>query len=596
MKEKAKKNHGSAFERGGEEDYSLFFDEDEQYARGSAGSSASAAGSSSAAHYYWVSAQRHRRALFFNSLLVLVVLLLIVLFVLFAVYDHQSSVRRAPLVVHTEYGAVHGFYAAANNSRVFLGVPFAAPPVGALRWKSPHPPSKWQGVRNATAYGPVCPQVLESPILIQDFPVSEDCLYLNVFTPKEPADHKLPVMLWIYGGGFDSGSANLYDGTALAAEDTIVVTFNYRLGPFGFLALPELKHENMSMPTGFYGIEDQRAAMQWVKNNIAAFGGDPERITIFGESAGAISTCIHMVANKSADLFQQALMQSGFCNVFPISEAYVMGAQFKHSLNCNTLSCLRNKTIKEVMDAVASASLSFTFWPVLDPAELSQQPNISIQQGKLHSSIEAFLIGTTNEENAWWLCSTYADMTEDQYRDALLEQGLASSAVDEVMQLYPVEAYDHPVQALIAATSDGSFKCPSLEVAVSTSRISSSVSSIAERTWMYSFDIISGLSLKLGQCYKAAHSMEIFFLFPKILHFVTIPYTMSHAEHELSSFMIRSWTNFAKNGDPNSSTFGTKWPTFHSENNYIRLNKTLTVETEFRSPNCEFWNAYGPLN
>ncbi len=208
-------------------------------------------------------------------------------------------------MVQTEYGGVKGFI--KDGVRTFLGMPLAAPPVGNLRWRPPVKPAKWRGVRDATEYGDMCAQ--NKRLLDFGAPsTSEDCLYINVFAPTKPA-RKRPVMLWIHGGGHTVGASDGHDGSALVQEkDVLVVTFNYRLNAFGFLVHPALDGGGK---TTNYGLLDQQFALDWVKKNIAAFGGDPDNVTIFGESDGAIGVLYQLISPKSKGLFHRAIIESG---------------------------------------------------------------------------------------------------------------------------------------------------------------------------------------------------------------------------------------------------------------------------------------------
>src|SRR4051794_25015784 len=212
--------------------------------------------------------------------------------------------------VKTDAGAVEGA-TSADGVRAFLGIPYAAPPVGALRWQAPQPVTPWTAVKQVTAFGARCMQgPIFNDMIFRD-QLSEDCLYLNVWAP--PGAAKLPVMVWIYGGGFQAGSASepRQDGSKLATKGVLVVSMNYRLGGVGFLAPPDLTKEASSHASGNYGLLDQIAALQWVKKNIAAFGGDPDNVTIFGESAGSLSVSVLMASPLAKGLFQKAIGESG---------------------------------------------------------------------------------------------------------------------------------------------------------------------------------------------------------------------------------------------------------------------------------------------
>src|SRR5208282_4473213 len=218
--------------------------------------------------------------------------------------------------VRVEQGQLAGTNGRSPDVRVYRGIPFAAPPVGDLRWKPPQPAASWQGVRQATQFGNACSQPpFPSNSLYGNStpPISEDCLYLNIWTPAKSADDHIPVMVWIHGGGFvhGTGAAFGYDGENLARKGAVVVTINYRLGIFGFFALPELDAESPQHVSGDYAFMDQIAALQWVQRNIAAFGGDPGRVTIFGESAGSVSVNILMASPLARDLFARAIGESG---------------------------------------------------------------------------------------------------------------------------------------------------------------------------------------------------------------------------------------------------------------------------------------------
>src|SRR5215469_7721402 len=213
-------------------------------------------------------------------------------------------------VVHLDSGIISGITGSTPDVRVYKGIPFAAPPVGHLRWRAPQPVARWDGVRKAEKFSPTCMQNANGPTAQ---PTSEDCLYLNVWTSAKSATERRPVMVWIYGGGFTGGSGSVpgYDGDALSQKGVVVVTFNYRLGPFGFLAHPELTKESDRRASGNYGLMDQVAALEWVQHNIAAFGGDPKKVTIFGESAGSLSVAYLQTSPLSKGLFVRAIGESG---------------------------------------------------------------------------------------------------------------------------------------------------------------------------------------------------------------------------------------------------------------------------------------------
>ena len=261
-----------------------------------------------------------------------------------------------------------------EDIQVFKGIPYAAPPLGSLRWKAPQPVIPWEGVRACTQYGTPCPQRKLPPPFDRDYgKTSEDCLTLNIWSGAKNPDERRPVMVWIHGGGFYGGTASQpdFDGRILAREGVVVVTINYRLGVFGFLAHPELTRESEHQVSGNYGLLDQIAALRWVRDNIAAFGGDPNRVTIFGESGGARSVCFLMVSPLAKGLFQRAIVQSGSLyrgighlkkSLDGLPPMEKEGVRIAKQLGCNNLKELRQKKAEEIIQI-----LNATTAPLLSP-------------------------------------------------------------------------------------------------------------------------------------------------------------------------------------------------------------------------------------
>src|SRR5688572_8431854 len=260
-------------------------------------------------------------------------------------------------VVTTSYGQLEGVKE-ASGIQAFKGIPFAAPPVGELRWKEPQPLQKWQGVRKAIAFGP---RAMQKPIFgdmgFRSAGESEDCLYLNVWTPAKSAKEKLPVLVYFYGGGFmaGDGSEHRYDGEQMAKKGIVALTVNYRLGVFGFFTHPELTKESPHNASGNYGLLDQQAALAWVRDNIAAFGGDPKKVTIAGESAGSIAVSALMASPLSKDLIAGAIGESGSImgTLTPVAlpEAEKICLQFADGVGANSLAALRAMPASQLLDA-----------------------------------------------------------------------------------------------------------------------------------------------------------------------------------------------------------------------------------------------------
>jgi para-nitrobenzyl esterase len=342
----------------------------------------------------------------------------------------------APTFVMTDKGPVQG--TVSGSSRLFFAIPFAAPPVGDLRWKPPAPHAPWTMPVAATAPGPACGQLDALTAMSFDTSSSEDCLTLNVWAPKAASTTKAPVMLWIYGGSFVIGSGGMsdYDGQKLSeATGAIVVTINYRLGPLGFLALPALHAEDPTHPSsGMYGFEDQRAAIAWTKSNIAAFGGDPTNITIFGESAGGISVCTHLVSPPSKGLFARAIIESGAYAIgltATETAADAQGAALVKALGCDgksdpdTLACMRAVKFDQVLLAMPASPFNIvtggTSWgTVIDGLNLPDDPVKLF--GKNAFAMVPTLLGTnTNEGSLFFAFSNpvTSDATYQTFADAL---------------------------------------------------------------------------------------------------------------------------------------------------------------------------------
>ncbi len=278
-----------------------------------------------------------------------------------------SAAVLPPDSVQTANGVVQGVMDAATGIRAFKGIPFAAPPVGGLRWKEPQPVKNWKGVRQAARFGP---RAMQRPIYgdmrFRSDGVSEDCLYLNVWTPAKPGGKGLPVLVYFFGGGFlaGDGSELRYDGESMAKLGIVSVTVNYRLNVFGFLAHPELTRESPHHASGNYGLLDQHAALEWVRRNISSFGGDPRKVTIAGESAGSISVSAQMASPLSKKLFARAIGESGslmgaFTPV-PLSKAEENGVKFAESLGARSLAELRAMSAEKILAATAGRGGSRT--------------------------------------------------------------------------------------------------------------------------------------------------------------------------------------------------------------------------------------------
>jgi para-nitrobenzyl esterase len=490
--------------------------------------------------------------------------------------------------VQTDRGPVTGKL--NPRSRAFLGIPYAAPPTGALRFMPPQPARPWTAARDATRFGADC---IQSDALWSGMtgPTSEDCLFLNVWTPYPVPGKRLPVMVWIHGGGFISGgsSTGMYNGRQLVERHPVlVVSLNYRLGPLGFLA-----HKNFSSEAPNAGILDQQAALRWVQNNIAAFGGDPTRVTIFGESAGSLSVCTHLVAPTSAGLFQRAIMQSGACsfNSDTLARAQAQGGDLAQKLGCDTakdpLACLRTKKANEVMNGLP-VKKGFVFgagvdWaPVLDGKLLTRQPYALLKAGSFNKV--PLMIGTNANEGTLllWLAGK-TSMTQQEYETAVKALFPQDSAA--VLKQYPVTAPLSPAQTFAELLGDMAFIC-------STRMTAGAAVAAGVKVRQYHFtvkpsaSIFQWLGAALVTFLGSFHSSEI----PFVFHFQSLLSTLNAQEQELSKKMMGYWTRFAASADPNA-TGEVNWPLYDKAGDrHIRLSlPSVGTGSGLKKQKCDFW-------
>jgi len=445
----------------------------------------------------------------------------------------QAQVRQADVTG----GRVSGVE--ANGMVSFKGLPFAAPPVGALRWKPPQAVPPWSGVKQADHFGAGCVQA-SSPYT-QVPSMSEDCLYLNVWTPAKAENDRLPVMVWIYGGAFTGGAASMaaYDGTRLAEKGVVLVSLNYRLGPFGFMAHPELTKES-GKGSGNYGLQDQIAALRWVKNNIASFGGDPSRVTIFGESAGGISVSMLTVSPYAKGLFQRAVSESGGNFGLPrtaneagataptLSAAEADGQRFLQALGVADIAAARTVPADKLL-AVAGTAMA-RFWPVFDGDVIPGDQYKLYQATKFNDT--PILVGTNSDEGNLFVRSSTPTAFATQVRN-----GYGKTA-ETVLAAYPHATDDQAARAAKDLFRDSTFAWGTWAWA----RLQSEKGK--GKAYVYYFDHKTPQSPN-----GANHAAEIGFVFRNLANGRGGGPTA--AESALSELMSSYWTNFAKTGDPN---------------------------------------------
>ena len=470
----------------------------------------------------------------------------------------------------------------------FLGIPYAAPPVGALRWRPPHPAAPWIGIRDATKFAPHCPQ---SASPFGQASTSENCLYLNVFTPPGSgrAGHRLPVMVWIHGGALVTGESDDYDPAKLVSNGAIVVTINYRLGALGFLAHPALA-SHPGGPSGNYGLMDQQAALRWVQRNIRNFGGNPRNVTIFGESAGGLSVLSQLASPGAHGLFAKAIVESGSYDLTqaPLATAEAAGEAFAASAGCasQTAACLRSLPVATIL-ANQDAS---GYTPDIDGQVLTQSIGTALSSGQFNRV--PVINGTNHDE--WRLFVALSELegapvTTANYQAMIASTlGVSAPIAAAVAAQYPLSAYPSPSVALGAVGTDAIFACPALTIDQSLSKY--------VPTFAYEFNDENAPELFLPPVsfpYGAAHASEIQYLFD--LPDATFPSPLSAQQEQLATTMKQYWTNFAATGSPSSAT-EPLWPQFSSSSQQMisLIPPQPQAETDFAAEhNCAFWALAG---
>jgi para-nitrobenzyl esterase len=450
----------------------------------------------------------------------------------------------------------------ASGISTFKGIPFAAPPVGALRWKPPQPVKPWTGVKQASAYAAACMQDATFPKLFGAPPtLSEDCLYLNVWTPAKSANDALPVMVWIYGGGFVGGqtSVSTYDGARLSEKGVVLVSVAYRLGLFGFLAHPDLSRES-GKASGTYGLQDMIAGLQWVKANIAKFGGDPTRVTIFGESAGGIAVSMLASSPAAKGLFHRVISESGgnFApprlateggqNAPTLKVAEATGVQFLAKLKAADIKAARELPAEKLQSAAGPGLQNASgFWPVFDGDVLPGDQYELYRAGRFNDT--PVLIGTNSDEGALF---EQPGMNAARF-ESLVRDGYGKQA-ETVLAAY---AHGSEADAIAAGKNlrrDSLFAWPTWAWAMLQSEKGKG------HAYVYYFDHRTPQSPN-----GANHGSEIAFVFRNLIGGgpVGLGGPPRPEDNAMSELMSSYWVNFAKTGDPNGAGLP-RWPAFTS--------------------------------
>ncbi|XP_036943123.1 acetylcholinesterase-like [Acanthopagrus latus] len=524
------------------------------------------------------------------------------------------------LLINTKNGKVQGkmLSVLGGDVRAFLGIPYAKPPLRKLRFRPPEPVANWQGVRDATKFPDSCYQLQDTTfpgfkgaeMWNPNTPLSEDCLYLNVWSPrfnKTQGSALAPVLVWIYGGGFVGGTSSLdiYDGRFLSkSEGAVVVSMNYRVGPLGFLSLPDNKNVR-----GNAGLLDQRLALQWVTNNIAAFGGDPSQVTLFGESAGSASVGFHLLSRGSHGLFHRAVMQSGSPNApwasISTAEAWRRSTKLAAALGCKSNpakleECLQQAdpgkiTLMQSEVLTQPALLGLSFVPTVDGVFLTNTVEELLSAGNLPK--KDLLLGVNQDEGTYFLMYgapgfSLSGESLITRNDFLTGVGLTLTNANEVTKEAAIFQYTDWTDennakgnrdSLGAMFGDQDFVCPLLEFAYRYSQHGG-------KTFLYFFDHRSSVN-PWPAWMGVMHGYEIEFVFGMPLD-ASLGYTKN--EVNMTKKFMKHWANFARTGNPGNE--GAKWPVFTTEQQeYVTLNVNPPQQkTMMRAKECRLWNNLLP--
>jgi para-nitrobenzyl esterase len=461
--------------------------------------------------------------------------------------------------VKTDAGQISGVAGTSPEVRVYKGIPYAAPPVADLRWRTPKTPATWDGVRKADHFSSTCMQTgypAGSPYVSTDADnISEDCLYLNVWTAANTPKERRPVMVWIHGGALTrgSGSTSLYDGENFAKKGVVLVTINYRLGVFGYFAHPELSKESDRNASGNYGFLDQVAALEWVHRNIEKFGGDPKRVTIFGESAGSWSVNALVASPLAKGLFQRAIGESGadFNRVESLADAEKTGLKFADSVHANSIADLRSRPAAELLKAERGASAN------VDGYFLPTDVYTIFSNGK-QNDVPILIGSNANEGTAFTPASVKAEgfkaLAKSRYGDR----------ADDYLKIYPASNDEQAHISAAEAMRDQTFGWEMRTWARLQTKTGKS------KVYLYYFSHVppGPFGTKLG----AYHASEIAYVFGNL------PTTLAQEDdRKLSAVMQSYWVNFATAGDPNGKGVP-KWPSYQEKTD-VALGLGDKVET-----------------
>ena len=494
---------------------------------------------------------------------------------------YTVNIASSPTIVVTHSGAIQGVV--QGNILAFRGIPYAAPPTGNLRWRPPQPPLSWSGVRDASTFGNLCPQIPGGGTFVGD----EDCLVLNVFVGQPAAAQPLPVMVFFHGGGNTAGGTQQgpFDLPSLANQGVIVVTVEYRLGALGFLVLSQLTAED-GISSGNYGLMDQIAALTWVQQNIAVFGGDPAHVMMFGQSAGAGDAESLLMSPLAKGLFSAAGIESGAdhsAELVTLAQAETSDAAAISLYGCggatDVLACLRAVPAATI---VANQSSLPHVPGVIEPRVVPADPFIALGQ---NGSPVPLLIGSNREENAAINDdpTVIPPLDEPGYETQVHAEydPLGAGVANQILSLYPASSYDAPIYALIAVDSDSLLTCPTRE----TARAATGAGRPAVWRYLYVHRYENDATLNL---YRAFHTAELFFVFGNIHPPSPDGYTPTAAEVTFAGQVMGYWTRFAATGNPNGAG-AVQWPAYDATTDaMVQLDDTSMTINGYHNPQCDY--------
>lgn len=494
------------------------------------------------------------------------------------------SMAATDIQVETPLGTIVGTRAKVDS---FLGVPYARPPVGPLRWKDTLEVEPWTQPQVAKKFSLACPQI---PIPGDglgpgsQIPYSEDCLYLNLWRPAT-GEKKLAVMVWLHGGQYLRGSAYQYIGEDFAElGNVILVNFNYRLGPLGFVGHPGITSSSPSGYVGNQGITDQIMALQWIKKNIASFGGDPSKITVFGESAGAASICAMMASPIARPLFSRVILQSDWCfdDAPGTNDAYLVGKKIAKGLGCNQVSaeeqlkCMQSKPVKDVLMAIPVGEMLGTgpthYSYHIDNNLVTQAPGEAIRTKKVND--KQFIIGTTDDEWSRFV-GGYQVQTVSDYKKHI-QTHFGANNLGKILNLYPAPTSSEALRSLSQLWSDYNMTCP-------IRRNTRDLVEAGSPAYQYRFTRVSQIYSDFG----AFHGIDVFYQFPKGFFTFSGP-NLNYGESDLAvtKNILNYWAEFARTGNPNTN-FLPAWPSFDQNEPFLRIDKDISRSVFLKKKECD---------